>query len=76
MDDLLFIAIVIGVVAGLVVGYLIVHYMASGLISVRPKTDARDYVVENSMEFDDDSEVYLYSRTERTAKPKPQNKNN
>ncbi|MBO6258244.1 MAG: hypothetical protein J6M93_02760 [Succinivibrio sp.] len=67
-EDLV-LAIAGGFVLGAVVAYIIVACMASGLKSVKPRNEADVYMVDNSLNFDDKTDIYRGTRIERQLKP-------
>lgn len=72
-EDLV-LAIVGGLVLGAVVAYIIVAALASGLKSVRPRNEADVYIVDNSLDFDDKTDIYRGTRIERQLKPQNEKK--
>ena len=72
-EDLV-LAIVGGLVLGAVVAYIIVAALASGLKSVRPHNEADVYIVDNSLDFDDKTDIYRGTRIERQLKPQNEKK--
>ncbi len=61
---------VISLAAGLVSAWIATAVMKGKLKSVRPRNTADDYVRQNSMQVTQQSDLYLYSRVTRVAKPK------
>ena len=57
-------------VVGLVIGGITVLVMALQMRSVRSQNAAADYVVAGSTRLTNSRDIYLYSHTTRTAKPK------
>ena len=62
--------ILTAVVGGFVIALIATGVMRSKLKTVRGKSTANPYVVENSFKLTNSSDVFLYKNTSRTAKPK------
>ena len=65
--------IILALVIGLIIGFFVVGSVASKNKSVRYQENAVDYIVPGSMVVTSACDNFLYSNTERTPKPKPQN---
>lgn len=75
MDSVdLILAVVCSLILGAGISYLIVSIMASGLKSVKPHNEADVYIVENSLDFDDKTDIYRGTRIERQLKPQTEKK--
>ena len=65
--------IIIAVIAALLVGFLPVGIMKSGMTTVRHKTEAQNYIKKDSLNLTVAEDLYLYKKVEKRAKPKPAN---
>lgn len=63
--------IIIAVIAALLVGFLPVGIMKSGMTTVRHKTEAQNYIKKDSLNLTVAEDLYLYKNVEKRAKPKP-----
>lgn len=61
--------IIIALVIGLLVGLIYALSLKSQLTSVYKNESAADYTRNNSFKLTDKKDLFLYSKTERTAKP-------
>ncbi len=67
-DILIYVAIAVG--GGLLIGFIVVMTMKSKLKSVRFRSDAQEYVKQDSMNVTNANDLYLYSTVSRTPIPK------
>ncbi len=58
--------------AAMVIAFIICHFMASGLTTVRPQEYAHDYVVQGSFDLTLERDDYAGKRVDRVAKPQQQ----
>ncbi len=68
-----FLAIVIGIVGGIIIAFVVTGNMVSKMNTARKKTEAANYIRQGSFIIGQSSDRFMYENTERTAKPK-QNK--
>ena len=64
--------IIIALVIGLIVGLLYALSLKSQLTSVYKNETAADYVRPASFKVSDKKDIFMYSKTEKTEKPKQQ----
>lgn len=62
--------LLISLLAGFVIAWIVVQTMAGQLKSVRSRTQAREYVRENSMQLTQSRDMFLYAQVSRHARPK------
>ena len=63
-------AYVIAIAISLVVAFIVVHSMKSGMNTAKPQPAAREYVKKGSFVLTNQQDLFLYSQTTKTAKPK------
>ncbi len=64
--------IVIAIVIGLIAAAITVGKNKSALISVQRKNEADIYAKTDTFKVDQSSDVFMYKKLEKQAKPKPQ----
>ncbi len=64
--------ILIALVIALIVAGIAVGIMWSGMKSVIAQQRADDYVQKNSLNLDGNKDTFLYTKTEKKERPKPQ----
>lgn len=64
--------IVVPIVIGLIVGLIRALVLKGQLTSVYKNDSAADYTRENSFKLEINRDMFLYSKTEKEAKPEPQ----
>lgn len=57
-----------GIIAGVIIAFIIMLFMVASMKSVAKKTEAGHYVVENSLNVTYANDVFLYSKVSRTRK--------
>ena len=65
--------ILISVGIGVAIAFMVGKLMKSQLKTVRSKAQATDYVDKNSLNITNSNEMFIFSRINRTAKPKEKN---
>lgn len=60
--------LLIAIVVGIIIAAIIIGIQVSKLKSVAPKYEASDYVKKDSLKLNVNKDVYLYKKTERTAR--------
>ena len=71
MDELWIGAALVGIVIGVLAATFVVNYMASGLKSVHMQNSADSYCDSSNPEFEEQSDVFVGSRTEIIHSPRP-----
>lgn len=61
--------ILISVIIGIIIGVSVAVGLRSQLKSVRYQKEANSYFVQNTFDLTQKSDLYMYSRTEKTARP-------
>lgn len=61
--------LIISLVIGLIVGLIYAASLKGQLTSVYKNDTAADYTIKNSMKVDSRRDLFLYSKTEKQAKP-------
>ncbi len=64
--------IIVPIVIGLIVGLIRAMILKGQLTSVYKNDSAADYTRENSFKLELNRDIFLYSKTEKEAKPEPQ----
>ena len=63
--------VIIACIIALLVGFIPVGIMKSGMTSVRHKVEAQNYIKRDSLNLTVAEDLYLYKKLEKRAKPKP-----
>lgn len=61
-------ALTIGIVCGIIIGFIVVLVMLACMRTVAKKTEAGYYVVDNSLQIDYANDVFLYSTVTKTKR--------
>ena len=61
--------LIISLVIGLIVGFIYAMVLKGQLTSVYKNDSAADYTRDNSFVVSDKKDIFMYSKTEKTAKP-------
>ena len=65
--------LIIALVIGLIVGFIYAMALKGQLTSVYKNDSAADYTRDNSFVVADKKDIFMYSKTEKTAKPQQNN---
>lgn len=66
--------ILIAIVVGLIIALIVVSVMRASLKSIHKQLTAKYYEREEGLTLTNSKDIFLYKRTDRTAKPKEQPK--
>ena len=62
---------IIACIIALLVGFIPVGIMKSGMTSVRHKVEAQNYIRQDSLNLTVSEDLYLYKKVDKRARPKP-----
>ncbi|MBR6476494.1 MAG: hypothetical protein IKS98_13765 [Lachnospiraceae bacterium] len=66
--------IIIAIVVGLIIAFVLTSGLRAELKSVHQATQANIYIKQGSFNLSNEQDLYICTRVEKTAKPKPQQK--
>ena len=67
--------VIAGVIVGLIISGIYSLILKGELKSVALKSEATNYIKKDSLQFAVNSDFYMYTKVDRTARPKPQTQN-
>ncbi len=66
--------IIVAIVVGLIIGLIVTGIMRAGLKSVHLQSNAEVYIRGTGLNLTKNRDIFLYSKVDKTAKPKDDNK--